>query len=68
MDELTRGFINDEKIIILIDNRERMVFRNNGRMDWQFVGDDIPRANGSVCGDGGDAVHGEGPAVFDTFP
>ena len=68
MDELTRGFINDEKIIILLDNRERMMFWNNGRMDWQLVGDYIPRADGSVCGDGGDTVHGECTAVFDTFP
>ena len=68
MDELSCGFVEDEQIVVLIDNRKRQRFGNDGADDRQIVCDVVAVLHHRACSDRRAAVPCERTMVFDAFP
>ena len=68
MDELSCGFVEDEQVVVLIDDRKRQRFGNDGADDGQVVCDAVAVPHHRACSDRRAAVQRECTMVFNAFP
>ena len=68
MDELSCGFVEDEQVVVLIDDRKRQHFGNDGADDGQIVCDAVAVLHHRACSDRRAAVQRECTMVFNAFP